>query len=359
MAEQITNGGMQYVPQLAAVQQIVYLDFDGELTSYNGEILSLENVEVQNSSLTAERITNIVTALNEKYASQNVVFVTEHPQTGEYSTIFIGKTSAFDSYGSFTGLAETIDTDNQNKSDNAFVTLDTTATDTQIIDTIAHETDHLLGTLNHGGEGLNSYACEFYTVTGNITSGYYTNFVGGPITNVCVQPPYCYSRPDKVIDATLNNTSVVVAEGGVVSNVTLKGESDLYVSETAGAISDIVISSGGEIHNGARMTNVKLEYGAYCLNAGAINNLTVNGGSVLHIGSASENVKINGGILYVGSRWWYDDVLDVYSGSRSGNISDVEIYAGQPQMLLSILEELCMLHQDVQRTILRSIRAVA
>ena len=141
MAEQITNGGMQYVPQLAAVQQIVYLDFDGEPTSYNGEILSLENVEVQNSSLTEERINNIVTALNEKYASQNVVFVTVRPKTGEYSTIFIGKTTAFDSYGNFTGVAETIDTDNQNKSDNAFVTLDATATDSQIIATIAHETD--------------------------------------------------------------------------------------------------------------------------------------------------------------------------------------------------------------------------
>ena len=44
MAEQITNGGIQYVPQIAAVQQIIYLDFDGETTSYNGEILSLDNV---------------------------------------------------------------------------------------------------------------------------------------------------------------------------------------------------------------------------------------------------------------------------------------------------------------------------
>ena len=34
----IANGGVQYVPQIAV--QYVYLDFDGESTSYNGEILT-------------------------------------------------------------------------------------------------------------------------------------------------------------------------------------------------------------------------------------------------------------------------------------------------------------------------------
>ncbi|MBE6392512.1 MAG: hypothetical protein E7044_00425 [Lentisphaerae bacterium] len=62
----IANGGLQYVPQIAV--QYVYLDFDGELTSYNGEILTVDNVEVQDSSLTEERIANIVAELNAKYA---------------------------------------------------------------------------------------------------------------------------------------------------------------------------------------------------------------------------------------------------------------------------------------------------
>ena len=105
--QSIANGGLQYVPQIA--EQYVYLDFDGELTSYNGEILTVDNVEVQDSSLTEERIFNIVSALNEKYAAQNVIFVTTRPETAEYSTIYIGKTSAFDQYGNFAGLAETID----------------------------------------------------------------------------------------------------------------------------------------------------------------------------------------------------------------------------------------------------------
>ena len=143
--QMIANGGLQYVPQLAV--QYVYLDFDGELTSYNGEILTVDNVEVKDSSLTEERIAYIVAELNAKYAAQNVIFVTEKPQNIEYSTIYIGKTSAFDSYGNFAGLAETIDKGNQNKSDNAFVMLDSTSTNAEIISTIIHETDHLLGTL--------------------------------------------------------------------------------------------------------------------------------------------------------------------------------------------------------------------
>ena len=54
----IAGGGVQFVPQIAV--QYVYLDFDGELTSYKGEILTVDNVEVKDSSLTEERIDNII-----------------------------------------------------------------------------------------------------------------------------------------------------------------------------------------------------------------------------------------------------------------------------------------------------------
>ena len=151
-------GGIQFVLQDQTAKQIVYLDFDEELTSYNGEILVVENVVVQDSSLTNERIADITATLNSKYNAQNIVFVTERPQTGKYSTVYIGKTSAFDPYGNFTGLAETIDRGNKISNDNAFVMLDSTANNETIIAAIAHETDHLLGTLDHGGEGLAAYA---------------------------------------------------------------------------------------------------------------------------------------------------------------------------------------------------------
>ena len=171
--QMIANGGLQIVPQIAV--QYVYLDFDGESTSYNGEVLTIDEVEVKNSSLPEERIANILAELNAKYASQNVIFVTDKPETTEYSTIFIGKTEAFSPYGNFAGVAETIDKDNKISTDNAFVNLDSSATDAQIISTISHETDHLLGTINHGGEGLAQYA-ETITV-GSHTRKYYYNLI--------------------------------------------------------------------------------------------------------------------------------------------------------------------------------------
>ncbi|MBE6368441.1 MAG: hypothetical protein E7052_11145, partial [Lentisphaerae bacterium] len=171
----ISDGGLQVVPQIAVVQQIIYLDFDGELTSYNGEILTVDNVEVQHSELSEERINNILKVLNEKYSDQNVIFVTEPPADTQYSTIYIGKTEAFNKYGNFAGLAETIDQNNANKTDKAFVMLDAANSNEEIINTISHESNHLLGTLNHGGEALEQYA-EVHTV-GSHSHKYYYNLV--------------------------------------------------------------------------------------------------------------------------------------------------------------------------------------
>ena len=190
----LSGGGLQVVPQITEVRQIVYLDFDGESTAYNGEILSLGNVEVSDSLLTSERIAAIVAVLNEKYVARGVVFVTEPPAEGAYSTVFVGKTSAFDPYGSFSGVAECIDKNNLNKSDNAFVMLDHNADNETIILTISHETDHLLGTLDHGGEGLAAYAAAYYTTSGEsrnkftVSSGN-TLYVssGGTATNTDVR----------------------------------------------------------------------------------------------------------------------------------------------------------------------------
>ena len=57
--QNIATDGLQSVSQIAA--QYVYLDFDGELTSYNGEILTIENVNVADSGISQERIKEIIT----------------------------------------------------------------------------------------------------------------------------------------------------------------------------------------------------------------------------------------------------------------------------------------------------------
>ena len=80
----IPNSGIMTVPQIAA-PQLVYLDFDGELASYNGELLTIDRVEVEDSGLTEPQIARIVSGLNEEFEGQNIVFTAEKPASGEYS----------------------------------------------------------------------------------------------------------------------------------------------------------------------------------------------------------------------------------------------------------------------------------
>lgn len=143
-------------------QQVVYLDFDGEDTRYDGEILTIEDVAVADSWLTPDQTGMIVAMLNEQFALTNVFFTIERPEEEEYSTVFVGKTDAFKAYGSFAGVSETVDIGNKIKNDNAFVLLDSTSTIASIVATIGHETGHLIGTLDHGGNGLNRYAMRVF-----------------------------------------------------------------------------------------------------------------------------------------------------------------------------------------------------
>ena len=238
-----TDGGLQYVPQIAI--QYIYLDFDGELTSYNGELLTVDDVEVKDSALTEERIKNILAELNAKYADQKVVFVTERPAAAEYSTIFIGKTFAFDQYGNFAGLAETIDENNTNKTDNAFVNLDATATDSEIITTITHETDHLLGTLNHGGSGLAAYAYHTYIYLGTTSTGLVLSS-GNSIT----------VRSGGTANATTVNSwgSMTVSSGGTANDTTVNAVGYLYVEFGGTALN--IVENGGyvDVAEGASVT---------------------------------------------------------------------------------------------------------
>lgn len=302
----IEKGGLQYVPQIAV--QYVYLDFDGELTSYNGEILTIDNVEVQDSSLTGERIADIVAELNARYAAQNVIFLTERPETAEYSTIYIGKTSAFDEYGKFAGLAETIDEGNQNKSDNAFVMLDSAASDEQIISTISHEADHLLGVLNHGGEGLDAYACTSHA---EILSGSWngSNFIWY-IGHNYILTPYGFSRCansnctsttyyfDNISGATLTNGTYGIHGGHYISSSTIGNGAHVGLQEWVSSQNGVVT-----------------RYYAYG------DSLTVTSGGVLHIGTTCSATNItlhsSGGIAH----GWTDNLL-THHGSDAAFITD-------------------------------------
>ncbi|MBQ7404082.1 MAG: AIDA repeat-containing protein, partial [Lentisphaeria bacterium] len=249
MSQLIQSGGVQTVTQL---NQIVYLDFDGESTSYNGEILNVDGVVVEDSKLSEERIAEIVAALNEKYVPAGVKFVTERPIDGEYSTVYVGTTDDFDQYGNFAGLAETIDKGNANKFDNAFVMLDSTASNAQIVDTISHETDHLLGTLDHGGDGLEAYGVnETYT---------------GPIYNYTLYIEHG-DKYQKAQNVTINTGGrIVIYYGGVANNTTINSAGDMII-HPSGVANSTTINSGGSMDS---------------YSGGVANNTTINtGGSMI------------------------------------------------------------------------------
>ena len=161
----IANGGVQYVPQIPAAQQIVYLDFDGESTAYRNDNLDITiDVDVEDSGMSEEQEHYILAELSAKYALQDILFTIEKPEEDqEYSTIFIGQTDDFEEYGNFAGLAETIDKGNQIKNDNAFVFADFNTDIDTVISVIEHELGHIVLGEEHS-LSINSLADYAYHV---------------------------------------------------------------------------------------------------------------------------------------------------------------------------------------------------
>jgi len=141
--------------------QIVYLDFDGaKNVTYNGPVI-VEGIDIppfqaprglagQESAI----IDQIVAQLQATFNGTGISFTTDKPVEGlEYSTVFIGgDDAAFSVYGDFLGLSETIDVNNQNRTDKAFVfanefgSFDSTCSAVNAIaHTIEHETGYLIG----------------------------------------------------------------------------------------------------------------------------------------------------------------------------------------------------------------------
>ena len=170
----LSYGGkiMKNYPETIGNQK-VFLDFDGENTFYENSDLDLNfSVTVKDSGISEERQQNILALLNEKYRDLNVTFTNEKPLDTEfYSTVFVGKTDDFADYGSFAGMAETIDKGNEIKNDDAFVMLDDSAADSEIIQVIDHELGHIIMGEEHEtvtGK-LEDYAAKTYDATGTVT----------------------------------------------------------------------------------------------------------------------------------------------------------------------------------------------
>ena len=324
----IADGGIQTViPELATMSpQIIYLDFDGELTSYHNHDLDIhiDDVAVEDSGLTQERIASIVKALNDDFTSQNVIFVTERPTDTEFSTIYVGKTSDFDEYGNFTGLAETVDIDNQIKNDNAFVMLDNTVDDSAIIETITHEVRHLIGTLEHGGEGIGRYAEGGYiyyyylnnqTFTGELNGSYlylsksstgrttaYSSYRSndGNVSS-CIGTRYVSAK-----NAIVNSDSWIdVRSGGTASATTVNSSGWMVVSSGGGASATTVNSIGRMYVEGGgkvEVTTVNPGGKMYVYIGGTANSLIIHSAGSVSVSSGGilEGEILLGGKLTTG-----------------------------------------------------------
>ena len=140
-------------PDNAPTPRIVTLDFNGGSHVYRNPELEMNiPVRIAPSGISADRARALAASLNRDCAGSSVRFEvgTVAPETA--SAVRIGRTSDFDDYGAFLGLAEGIG------EGDAFVLLDDSASDAELAAVIRHEAGHILGTLDHGGAGIARYA---------------------------------------------------------------------------------------------------------------------------------------------------------------------------------------------------------
>lgn len=252
-----------YYSDAATAPQLVYLDFDGAETDYRGELLKLSDVTISDSGLTGARIETILTEVRNAF-DENVIFVTAEPVEGTpYSTIFVGQTDAFDAYGKFLGLSETVDAGNRIADDNAFVLADASDSDAEISFRIIHETGHLLGA-SHEGEGLDAYALvenELILTEGTTRTGLQ---IGSADGNDCrlLQFQGAATATDTTINA--DGIMTVFYAGAVADGVTINGEGTLNVSY--GTIRSVVVRYGGIFNlspsfDGMYVENLTIEAG--------------------------------------------------------------------------------------------------
>jgi len=380
--QKLTAGGVQFIPQLAAVQQIIYLNFDIESTSYNNEVPTPANAEVQDSFLNAERIAGIIDRLNTSFSPSGIRFVTEAPGNEAYSAIFI----------SDAGSAETVEKEFLNRSGSAVILIDRTGSDAEIISAISSKVNQLSGSTGYGSKNSDIYVQKNgETITGEkiISSGdVLENAAIGSngslhilkdgianSTTVGSRGHMTVSSGGLANKTTVNTDGIaIVSSGGSANSVTVNSRGYLRVYET-GEVNALKINSGGVafIYSGGTATDidwtpcvgsVNIADGAYAtfksnysgvylgsgnvllssassmngksvagsmyiMNNGMAENTTVNRGSVWVAGGGSaNNITLNGGAVFVSDGAEVNDAviqtngtLNISNGGSAGNVT--------------------------------------
>ena len=311
----ILNSGIQTIVNQLATPQYIFLDFDGASTSYYNRDLNIliDGILIEDPGFDNESISLIVSQLNMEFGD-DIVFTAIQPQCDEYSTIFIGTTKAFDEYGSFYGLAETIDSNNKIHNDNAFVLLNSAALLDHVTDVIAHETEHIVYGMKHEGEVLEQYAYTVIVSSGQtltervISSGTSLHvFSGGTANSTTVKS---YGHLVVFDGGTVNSTTVnnwgwlEVLDGGTANSTTVGSGGRLYVS-SGGTANATILNSGGtlSLSSGGTANRVTMNSGLlFVSNGGKTNSAMVNSGGSLTMssgGMANSTTVNSGGWLYV------------------------------------------------------------
>ena len=311
------DGGIQAVLPLAASPQpqTVYLDFDGAVASYHNRDLdiSIGDVAIAPSGFGDGDIAAIVASLNGRF--DDVVFTSSIPSDGEFSTIYVGVTSAFDDYGTFYGLAETIDSGNHIHDDNAFVLLDSSASAELVVSVIAHETEHIVHGMDHGGDGLQRFATDITVVesgdTLTISGGPYsavvygTMIIGGMgrtyytiISGGTMSAMGGGGHKGEAHNTTISGGSMFVAYSGYVDG-TIIYDGCMRVSTTA---YDTTISGGTMLLRKGTAEYTELYGGSMVVHGGTAYKNTVRGGTMtVESGGVASNTTMWGGTMVVSS----------------------------------------------------------
>ncbi len=135
-------------------RQTVFLDFDAGFLEFDSLLSETGGLALPGSGYSNAQQATILAAVEEVYSDFQVDFVREEPISGKFSTVHVGG-SISDLPGELAllngqlGLAEKIDSDNNDKSDNAFVLsaeIGSGPDDLLLIaQTIAHQAGHLFG----------------------------------------------------------------------------------------------------------------------------------------------------------------------------------------------------------------------
>ena len=274
-------------------KQYIYLDFDGAETFYMGDLLNIAQVTVNDSGFSKEQATEIAAVLNQKYAGE-LLFVTERPDVEDFSTIYIGQSDAFNEYGDFSGIAETIDKENRRRNDNAFVMADAATDIATVIEIISHEIEHIVYGKEHA-ETLGTLAdfAASYSKTavnktiGGINTDAFEEWFEGDWKN-------CPSgaRFSSITGSTKNDTITFTANRGRVidGDIDLGPGNDKIIllastTESEVTVEDIYMGSGNdsiEVYNEGELDGINgYGYGS--------------DGSSINMGDGNDKILLDGG----------------------------------------------------------------